>query len=259
MSRVSTFFKALGAIIRDPRLMSAALHDQRYWKSKFNKRFGHNNALPRVPYAAFVPDTTTLDGYDFGGDTSMITDMLLLKHLAMRSDVSSYLEIGTWRGATAATVAPFVDRVVTIDLEKAKPEEVDEIGKYIREVDNVVQIRANTMNLDFSTLDGPFDLIFIDGDHRAEYVTSDTRNVLAHLCHDRTIVLWHDYGVDPENVRWEVYYGILDGVDEGRWKQLSHISNTKIAALLYDGVISSNEDNPSEPLWRIDIHKPSSR
>lgn len=234
MSKISTFIRSLGAILRNPRLLSAALDDQRYWKRRFSGRFGHIVPLPRIPLSSFVPDRATLEGYDFGGDTSMITDMLLLKHLAMRSDVSSYLEIGTWRGSTAATVAPYVERVVTIDLDEKSmldrdfpTDVIQEIGKYVKDLPNVRQVRADTMSLEFSTLGGPYDLVFIDGDHRANCVERDTRNVFEHLCHENSIVVWHDYGVDPENVRWEVYYGIMSGVPDGT--QLNAVTHTKCA------------------------------
>jgi len=59
-----------------------------------------------------------------------------------------------------------------------------------------------------------FDVLFIDGDHRYDYVKNDTAKVFRHLVHNKSIVLWHDYAYSPGQVRYEVLAGILDGVPE---------------------------------------------
>jgi predicted O-methyltransferase YrrM len=180
----------------------------------------------------------------------------------MRESVRSYCEIGTWRGESARVVSGHVGRVVTIDLpaEVMNRRGMDEqtiaqIGMYLDGLDNVESVRADTVTLDFSTLGGPFDLIFIDGDHRAEYVERDTRNVFAHLCHENTIVVWHDYGIDPENVRWEVYYGIMAGTAQGRRHELRYVTNTKCCVFGIGSAHDSTDETVGTSEWFVSLKR----
>ena len=259
MNALTKFIRGLIAIIRSPRLISAVLHDQRYWKERFNNEFGQSDVLPSIPLTTFLSDRSILEQYSFSGDASMVTDLLVLKKLAMRESVRSYCEIGTWRGESARAVAPHVDQVVTIDLpENAMRQSgvdqtvIDQVGILVKSIDSVKCVREDSTTMDFSALGGKFDLIFIDGDHRAEYVTRDTKNVFHHLCHEKSIVVWHDYGIDPDNVRWEVYYGIMKGVPAGT--MVKHVSGTKcaIAGGNWPGVESNSKD---APLWRVTLDR----
>jgi predicted O-methyltransferase YrrM len=57
----------------------------------------------------------------------------------------------------------------------------------------ITSVFADSALLDWSTLAGPFDFIFIDGCHAFDYVVLDTENALRHL-HPSGIIVWHDYG-----------------------------------------------------------------
>ena len=92
-----------------------------------------------------------------------------------------------------------------------------------------------------------FDLIFIDGDHHYEYVKSDTQKVFEHLLHDQSIVVWHDYGYDPEKFRPEVLAGILDGIPVDFRKNLYHVSNTMCAIFIRDQFPTSILQSPVTP------------
>jgi predicted O-methyltransferase YrrM len=56
------------------------------------------------------------------------------------------------------------------------------------------QVFGDSAKIDWNTLGGPFDLIFIDGCHTSAYVESDTANALRNLA-TPGVVVWHDYGL----------------------------------------------------------------
>jgi predicted O-methyltransferase YrrM len=55
------------------------------------------------------------------------------------------------------------------------------------------QVLGDSAKLDRSQLDGPFDLIFIDGCHYRDYVKADTDNALRNI-RAGGVIVWHDYG-----------------------------------------------------------------
>jgi len=76
----------------------------------------------------------------------------------------------------------------------------DQLGRQYRGhrlSSRIRQIYGDSAALDWKTLGGPFDLIFIDGCHSEAYVREDSRNALDHLVPGGAIV-WHDYGAIPD-------------------------------------------------------------
>ncbi len=157
---------------------------------------------------------------------SLPTDMMLLAGLAEGIEDCSYFEIGTWRGESVANVASRAESCYTLCLTD---EEMRSMGMhentiashryFSKDLKNVTQLRGDSRSFDFATLNQKFDLIFIDGDHHYDFILSDTRNVFKHLVHDKSIVVWHDYGFHPDQVRFEVMAAILDGVGPDRAEQ----------------------------------------
>src|SRR5437899_11213231 len=87
----------------------------------------------------------------------------------------------------------------------------------------IQQVFGDSAALDWGTLGGPFDLIFIDGAHSAAYVESDTANALKHLRAPGAIV-WHDYGL------YEDVSAVVDRLaDEARGLRLFAIDGTRLA------------------------------
>ena len=130
-------------------------------------------------------------------------------------NVTRMLEIGTWDGNTALSLAANAGPdgiVVTVDLPsdfdlQAQKESLTftdgtinltDRGKLGRQFHNhalntrIRQVYGDSAAMDWRTLWGPFDLVFIDGCHSAAYVESDTKNALMHLRPGGAIV-WHDY------------------------------------------------------------------
>ena len=67
------------------------------------------------------------------------------------------------------------------------------------------------MTFDFADYYGKYDMVFIDGDHHYDSVKKDTETAFKLLKDNRSIIVWHDYGLDPETIRWDVLAAILDG------------------------------------------------
>lgn len=110
---------------------------------------------------------------------------------------------------------------------------------------NINHLEGNSMSFDFKDLDKKVDLIFIDGNHHHDYVKNDTMKVFEHLIHDNSIVVWHDYA--PEQLRPEVFAGILDGVPEKYRQNLYHVPNTMCAVFIRGDFETSEFVSPIRP------------
>ncbi len=256
MNKIRKALLATGHIIRNPWLLNRVLQDPDIWKEQVVKRYHMPHGLP-------VIDPAQLFGDDPGGDLSiftfldggsLVTDILLLKNLAQKFKSCSYFEIGTWRGESVANVAEVASECYTLNLpaEDMRARKVDEKyidlqGFFSKSLTNVVHLNADSSTFDFASLNRKFDLIFIDGDHHYDFVKNDTIKVFRHLVHKDSIVVWHDYGITPEDVRFEVMAGILDGLPSDIHRYLYHVSNTKSAILIRRDIPGSTLLAPVKP------------
>ena len=122
------------------------------------------------------------------------------------------LEIGTNDGFTTLNLAANLDdapdaTVATLDLTPEQAGLATEpltigcdpsiVGARFRSRAERARIRqffGDSTAMDWSTLGGPFDLVFIDGGHDRRCVASDTENAFRHLAPGGAI-FWHDYGL----------------------------------------------------------------
>jgi len=234
---------AVWQLAKNPWLLNKMFDEELYWRKRVLKKYDFKNGLPVLDLVSvFDTPTETISPYAFLDGGSLPTDLALLRYLVRRFQVENYLEIGTWRGESVANVAPIVKKAVTIDLPddamRSMRRSEDYIGQqrvFSENLSNVIHVRANSLTLDFPTLGDSFGLAFIDGDHHYEAVRSDTRNVLKCLLPEG-IIVWHDYALNPEQVRWSVLEGILDGLPADMHQRLFHVSNTLCAVYLPQGI-----------------------
>jgi len=243
-SRFTVALRALAALARTPALLTEVLAaDAPAWRAR---ALAHAARWPglQVPFAHFVPATAppaarTVAPFAFGDGGSLPTDLLLLRALARQRTGCRYFEIGTWRGESAANVAAEAATVHTLNLSAAEmralklPERYIELhGHFSRPLPNVTHLHGNSATFDLAGLHasaGPFDLVFIDGDHHYDAVRRDTDRVFRNLVGPATVVVWHDASRQPGQPRWEVLAGLLDGLPPGLPGQLVQAGNTLCA------------------------------
>ena len=106
---------------------------------------------------------------------------------------------------------------------------VDLHRHFSKSLQNVTHLQGNSLTYDYKSMNQKFDLIFIDGDHHYESVMSDTKNAFELLKDENSIIVWHDYGNNPCDIRWDVLRGILDGTPNDKINNLYRVSNTLCA------------------------------
>jgi predicted O-methyltransferase YrrM len=255
MNKLSKLLKAITLIIRQPALLNKVLDDADVNKQQVIETYNLPKGLKTIDIRDLLPDfSETVEPYCSidGGSTPF--DLALLKGLAKRKTDCTYFEIGTWRGESAANVASIAKQVITLNLPD---EEMLKIGldkKYVglhrffsNGLKNVTHIQANSQTFDYNSLNQKFDLIFIDGDHHYESVKNDTTNAFKLLKDENSIIVWHDYGNNPSDIRWDVLRGILDGAPNEKRNNIYRVSNT-LCAVYTAGIIKAEYFEPfSDP------------
>jgi len=255
MGKIGKAFKALWWIARKPVLLNRVLTDEDSWHSHVEKKYNLPAGLPVIEMDQLIgSDPGSLGPMTFLDGGSLPTDMMLLAGLAGKIKDCSYFEIGTWRGESVATVASRAKSCYTLCLTDP---EMRKLGMHERtiaahrlfskDLDNVIQLRGDSRTFDYKGLHQKFDLIFIDGDHHYDFIKSDTEKIFRHLVHDESIVVWHDYGFFPDQVRFEVMAAILDGIGPDRTGQVYHVAHTKSAIFTGKSYPSKPADFPVVP------------
>lgn len=237
MNKLSKLLRAFSLILKQPSLLNKVLDDSDVNKTAVIEKYGLVNGLPVIDITTLLPDfNETIDPFCYldGGSTPI--DIALLKGLAKKNHQCDYFEIGTWRGESAANVASVAKHCTTLNLSDIEMKEMRLDKKYIdlhrffsKDLKNVTHLQGNSMTFDYKSLEQKFDLIFIDGDHHYEAVMNDTKNAFQLLKNERSVIVWHDYGNNPNDIRWDVLRGILDGTPNDKKKKLYRVSNTLCA------------------------------
>ena len=247
--------KATGLILKNPHLLNVVLSEPDIWKDYVTKNHGREKGLPVIHLDQLVgKELHAVGPITFLDGGSLPTDLALLRGLASLFKDCTYFEIGTWRGESVANMAPVAKECFTLNLSVKEMKAMGVRNKYLyrlgyfsNNLDNVIHLSGNSMSFDFEALNKKFDVIFIDGDHHYEKVKNDTEKVLTYLAHEESVIVWHDYGHNPEEVRFEVLAGILDGVDSSMHKDLYHVSQTKCAVYIRKELKGRFLDPPEEP------------
>jgi hypothetical protein len=241
MNKLAKALKAIGLIVRKPWLLNRVLQDPDVWKESVVRKYGLSNGLPLITPDVLFGDEPggELTVFTFLDGGSLVTDLILLRNLASGFNKCSYFEIGTWRGESVANISSVAETCYTLNLsdEEMHALDIDENtialqGYFSKHLKNVVHLRQNSLSFDFASLNRKFDLLFIDGEHHYHAVRKDTENVMRHLVHGESVVVWHDYGYTPEHIRFEVLAGILDGTPSELHPYLYHVAGTKSAVLI---------------------------
>jgi len=242
MSKLLKLTKALSLLIKKPYLLNNVLNDNDVFKDQIIKTYKLPNGLPQIDLAVLFPEfSEEVFPYAYLSGGSLPTDIALLKGLAKKYNVSDYFEIGTWRGESVANMATVVPHCYTMNLADETMLKMKLSENYIRSqryfsknLKNVTHIHAHSHEFDFNTLNKKFDMVFIDGDHHYDAIKKDTETAFNIIKNEKSIIVWHDYASSPENIRWDVMKGILDGTPHDKRHKLFHVSHTLCAVYLND-------------------------
>lgn len=153
----------------------------------------------RVPYRRILSAATDLPEL-----SCLLAVMKLLR-------ARKVLEVGTYDGFTTLNLAANLSddpeaSVCTLDLPPeagaqpikhlsvaCNPSRLGSQFKSEKEAKRIRQVLGDSTKIDWNTLGGPFDLIFIDGGHDFECVMRDSENAFRHVAPGGAI-FWHDYG-----------------------------------------------------------------
>ncbi|HNQ12223.1 MAG TPA: class I SAM-dependent methyltransferase [Bacteroidia bacterium] len=225
------------SLIQRPFSIRNLFDEEQYHKLQLRKANYSLKGFPQIDMEnvwGLVENTVSEFLFLEGG--SSILDLVLLQKVCSSIPNCHYLEIGTWRGESAAAVAPYCKKVVTVNLGCDELKQAGMSDEYIKSqgflsknINHVEHIKANSLEYDFEKLNSKFDVIFIDGDHHYESVVNDTKKLLPLLRNENSIMVWHDYGLSEERIRFTVYRGILDSFRNEMRSNLYHVANTKCA------------------------------
>jgi predicted O-methyltransferase YrrM len=234
---LSKLISIMLTLLKQPKAILRVLHpSEEESKDKVITKYGLNNGLKVVALDTFLEDKKGISNpYLFLEGGSLPTDLILLNQLAQNQNTHTYFEIGTWRGESAMNVAPFVKKVYTLNLPNEEIKRRGASDEYILQGgmllngNNITQLYGDSQTFDFSPYYNSCDMVFVDGDHHYGSVVKDTQNALKMLKNQDSILVWHDYGFSPEEIRWEILLAILDSVPVNQHQYLYHVSNTKCA------------------------------
>lgn len=259
-------FIIFSTLLKNPKTILRVLHPSNTEsQQEVIRKYGLKYGLPIVTLGAFdTPTPHTVYPYLFLEGGSLPTDLYLLAQLAQGSKDGVYFEIGTWRGESVLNVAPYVSEAYTLNLTEeemrrrgASEEYISQSGMLIAASNfpHVKQLYGNSLEFDFRHWHGKCDLVFIDGDHHYRAVVSDTLKCLPLLKDENSILVWHDYGYSPEEIRWDILLAILDAIPPGSHKYLYHVAHTKCAIFTQKPLKGLLKGRPLRPeqLFRVTL------
>ncbi|MBN2281039.1 MAG: class I SAM-dependent methyltransferase [Candidatus Marinimicrobia bacterium] len=235
--------------------------EQQYFQKKTQAAY-HLDRLPTLDLLDLFPKLNVkISPYSFLSGTTSISDLVLLKSLAKRTGPCAYLEIGRWRGESLANMSDVSHDCtsVSFSINEMKSRHLDNEfikvhGFFSDSIKTIHKIDHDSQTFNFSQLNQKFDLIFIDGDHSYEGILRDTQQTYPLLKNEQSTIVWHDYGFDPEKVRYSTLKAILDGIPEKEHKNLYHVSNTMCAIFMKNTNIPTTLTHfPSYPNKKFSI------
>lgn len=247
MNKLTKLVKALSLVIQKPYLLNNVLKDEIVFQSDFQRAFS-NTSFKQIRLVDLMDsDEVRIAPYAFLSGSSLATDFALLQLLCRKYHVKDYLEIGTWRGESAANVAPYVDSVTSFNLGDEQllslgleKNYVDSHRFFSKDIPNIQHVFGDSQTFDFDQLDKKFDLIFIDGDHSTEAVRHDTEKMLSYLKNEQSIIVWHDAKKDTEYPRYEVLLGIYQALPTDMQKNVYLVENSLCAVYIPTSITSES-------------------
>ena len=153
-----------------------------------------------------------------------LTELYLMAHIALQMKPRRIFEIGTFRGTTVTTLAmntPEDAKIYTLDLPYEKgymyedgtynnPELVGIVYKACRksdkakDINKITQLWGDSTEFDFSPYYDMMDLVFVDGGHDYDTVSSDAENA-GKMINKNGVIIFHDFALWKPSVVEAVY------------------------------------------------------
>jgi predicted O-methyltransferase YrrM len=254
MGKIAKALKAIGLILKKPYLLNLLIDSEEEKQSYVARKYDLPKGLPTVDISEFIDETEEIYPYSYLEGSSLPTDFALLRSICRKNHAEDYLEIGTWRGESAANVTPYVKNCISVNLPDETMRRMGMDEDYInihrffsKDISNITHLQADSQTFDFSSLNKKFDVIFLDGDHHTESIAKDTQNAFRLLKDDNSVIVWHDYGLGTETTRFNVLAGILDGCPSENIKYLYRVSHSLCAIFTKKELKSSYIKPNSKP------------
>jgi len=262
MSKLSKAIKALSLIVQKPYLLNNVIEDESIWKEYVEKNYNLEFGLPMIDITTLFTDfNETVNPYAYLDGATLPIDIALLKALAKKYKVENYFEIGTWRGESVANIASLGINCTSLNLPDIEILELGMSEDYVnmhrffsKDFPNVNHIFGNSHTFDFSNYLKKFDMVFVDGDHHYNAVKKDSKTAFDLIKDQNRIIVWHDYALEPETVRWSVMAGILDACPPEKRQNIYHISNTLCAVYINENIVSECLKINSKPKHWFEIN-----
>lgn len=242
MSKVFKFLKGLILLVQKPYFINLILKEEGLLAADFKKRFPHLTLQQIDVFGWPEAQEIHLELMAFLSGSSLPTDFALLQMLCRKYQVENYFEIGTWRGESAANVAPYVKQVLTLNLSDEQLRNMGCEEGYIlahrtfsKKLPNVTHLFGDSAVFDLAPFEQKMDLIFIDGDHSKEGVRRDTERMLQLRRNEQSIIVWHDAKSDTEYPRYDVLQGIFEGLPTEMHANVYLVKHSLCAVYLPDG------------------------
>ena len=216
--------------------------DENVWKKYVRKNHSFDMGFQKIYLDSLfdreIFDVGPISHFNAG---MMPSDLALLRGLDSLYTDCKYFEISKRRSESIGNMAAVAKECYALNrpIEEMRKKGVRNkymymMGSYSRAMDNVVILSGDSQTFDFTSLKKKFDIVFINSGHGYNRVLSDTQKAFEYLVHEDSTVVWHDYSYFPEEIRYEVMAGILDGTDPVYREQLFFVSKTKCAIFLRD-------------------------
>ena len=152
---------------------------------------------------------------------SGILDYALLRGLAIKYSLKSYLEVGTYIGASLACLDDVVEHCFSVTVPPDDPRHMRYWceARHMKDFSNclvdekVAQFLEDSTYVDYSRTEMPIDLYFIDGDHSYRGVFIDSIKIFDHFDPERSFVVWHDCRT-AQGIATEVVFAVHDAIGE---------------------------------------------
>lgn len=261
--KINKFFRALAKVIKQPALLNLVLDQEDDHQQEMQKIKSLEHGFPELPFNAFLPDDgIKVEPFAFLEGGSLVTDLALIRLMALKINAQRYFEIGTWRGESVMQAAATVPECYTLNLSAEEmhrrnwnPDYIHLHGYFSKNNPRITHLEGDSRTFDFSNFNGKQDLVFVDGDHHFDSVVQDTQSAFKLVTPQSGVIIWHDYGHNPESVRWNVLHAIWKGTPEAQRKHLYTVSNTLSAMYYpYTDVPSGIRKYPAVPNPGFSVH-----